>query len=194
MNVKPENIRPTDLIRAEDAAVVSARSKSSIRTWVRLGKLTGYKEDPRKQNSALMVSKSELIAFLAMNKSPEKPKQTGRQPYISASVDKLRTENKDLEMQLRIAQQKIQMLERLMSQTEEMSTTQKKAIDATERRNMELRADNNLLKEEIGHVRARLDQFSFENTIPWWRRIDRISSIADRIKSVRPNFRSHKKG
>ena len=166
----PLDIQPDDLITAEEAAVVSDRSKSSIRTWVRVGKLTGYKADPAKSNSTLMVSKCELLAFLAVNKSPGKLKQAGRQPDISVSIEKIETEKKELEMQLKIAHEKIEMLERLVKQAEQLASTQQYAIDASERRNRELRVDNELLKEEVACTRLRLEQVSFYLSLPWWKK------------------------
>ena len=166
----PLDIQPDDLITAEEAAVVSDRSKSSIRTWVRVGKLTGYKADPTKSNSALMVSKCELIAFLATNKSPDKPKQAGRQPDISVSIEKIEKEKIELEMQLKIAQEKIEMLERFICQSEQLSSIQKDALAASEQRNKDIKLDNDLLKEEVARSRLRLEQVSFYLSLPWWKK------------------------
>jgi hypothetical protein len=62
--------RPTDLITAAEAAEQASRSKSSIRSWVRQKKLTGYRKDPNRSNSLLMISQAELTSFLIGSVSP----------------------------------------------------------------------------------------------------------------------------
>jgi len=67
---RPEELingRPEDLISAVEAADIVGRSKSSIRAWVRDKKLTGYRADPEKSNSTLMVSTLDLIEFCGDN-------------------------------------------------------------------------------------------------------------------------------
>lgn len=170
MNANIKQTQPNDLILAKEAAVMSERSKSSIRTWVRLNKLTGYKQDPNKKNSALMISKSELLAFLATNKSPDKLKQAGRPPDISASLSKLEIDKKEIEAEMKIAQEKIKMLERMLVQADQLSSTQTQAIEAAERRSAELRVDNELLKTDLVRTRLKLEQVTVYLSLPWWKK------------------------
>ena len=172
MNAGPKDIQPEDLVTAKEAALMADRSKASIRTWVRLKKLTGYKQDPYKRNSALMVSKSELLAFLANNKSPDKLKQAGRASDISMSVAKLEEEKKLLELQLKMTQEKIELLVQLLVQAEELADNQKRAIAAENSRNKEYKQENRLLKEELACTRLRLDQMSFYLSLPWWKKLN----------------------
>ena len=86
--------RPTDLITANEAAKQASRSKSSIRAWVRQKKLTGYRKDPDKSNSLLMISQAELTTFLIGSVSPtDTSDNIGRPSKASASVQQLQEEN-----------------------------------------------------------------------------------------------------
>lgn len=62
--------RPEDLITAEEAGRIAGKKKDTIRSWVRNSKLTGYREDPQKKTSALMVSTAELLLFLSTEGKP----------------------------------------------------------------------------------------------------------------------------
>ena len=77
--------KPNDLITVKEASKMSAKSVSSIRSWVRQKKLTGHKKNPKNKNSALMVSESELRTFLALNGKITSP-NIGRSPDFSASI------------------------------------------------------------------------------------------------------------
>ncbi len=55
--------RPSDLMPARTAARLVNRSLSSVRAWVRSGQLVGYRSDPERSNSALCVSKQEVLDF-----------------------------------------------------------------------------------------------------------------------------------
>ena len=52
--------RPEDLISAKEAGTMAGKSLATIRSWVRKGKITGHRKDPKKKNSTLMISQEEL--------------------------------------------------------------------------------------------------------------------------------------
>lgn len=62
--------RPDDLITAEEAGRIAGRKKDTIRSWVRNNMLTGYRENPMRMTSALMVSTSDLLLYLSMTGKP----------------------------------------------------------------------------------------------------------------------------
>ena len=91
--------RPDDLITAQQAAQMSGKSKNTIRAWVRQEKLTGYRQNPKKSNSALMISRAELMVFLATEATPTPTEsRIGRPEAESASIAKLRLENQELQL------------------------------------------------------------------------------------------------
>lgn len=57
--------RPDDLIPVRDAAQLAGRGISTIRTWVRMGKVDGWREDPDDDNSRLLVSRAAIVEVAA---------------------------------------------------------------------------------------------------------------------------------
>lgn len=64
----PVNVRPSDLIPLADAAPLVNRCASSLRAWMRAGRLRKWREDPADTGSRVLVSRAELLA-LAPNAS-----------------------------------------------------------------------------------------------------------------------------
>ena len=83
---KDNDNRPDDLISAKEAGVMSGKSKVTIRSWVRKGKLTRYQLDPDNKKSTLMISKQELLTYLAVNAKPNHPNNSGRPETQSVSL------------------------------------------------------------------------------------------------------------
>ena len=136
-SIKQKN-RPEDLVSAVEAAKLVDRSKSSIRAWVRDKKLTGYRADPEKSNSSLMVSTQELIAFCAQNVAISgKPK--GRTKTPSGSIEKLKEDKQKLEaevnrlsLELKSLQADMAKLNTIMIKTEALSDSKERLISAHE--------------------------------------------------------------
>lgn len=162
--------RPNDLISAPNAALIAERSKSSIRAWVRDGKVSGYRLDPSKKNSALMVSKSELLAFLAQNKKPGKSKQTGRHVDISVSKtrkdDQIQTLIKDLE----VARKEIDMLGQVIGAKDDLSDMLKSQINRLEAHNADLKTELDSVKSEVERLTVKHQQTLVYLSLPWWKR------------------------
>ena len=78
--------RPEDLISAREAGKMAGKKLATIRSWVRKGKITGYRKDPSKKNSTLMISDEELRTYLALNAEPNHPNVKGRPETLSVSL------------------------------------------------------------------------------------------------------------
>ena len=78
--------RPEDLISAQEAGTMACKTLPTIRSWVRKGKITGHRKDPRKKNSTLMISQEELRTYLAVNAEPTHPNVKGRPDTLSVSL------------------------------------------------------------------------------------------------------------
>jgi len=76
--------RPPDLVDVKEAGRLVDRSVSTIRAWVRKGELEGYRQDPRRRNSRLLVSRRSLLALAGLTKEPEPARPGGalREPSI----------------------------------------------------------------------------------------------------------------
>lgn len=170
MNAHAEQIRPDDLVKAAEAAKMADRSKSSIRAWVRDGKLTGYRSDISKPNSPLMVSKTELIAFLSINKAPVRPKQTGRPAAIVASIAKLDQEKQELVREIEVLRKENEMLAILIKKGDQLSESQAQTIRIHESTMSALRADIERMREDKEKLGNQLQQTMVYLTLPWWKR------------------------
>ena len=172
---------PDDLITAKEAANIAERTKTSVRGWVRKSLLTGYKKDPAKSNSALMISKSELLIFLAENnkhiKKGGRPANTDESNEPSSfnpssiSVEKdnrleqMIIQKLELELKLKTAETEIGFLKELLGQKDaifqQMQKMEAELIESRKRveRDLEFqRLETQQAKDKIQHLEARLEQ------------------------------------
>ena len=157
---------PDDLITAQKAAVISGKSLSSVRAWVRQKKLTGYRQDPSKSNSALMVSLSELKVYLAgstFNPIRQTGKKGGRPEQVTASLGKLNDEVQDLKSRLSISESKVETQQSLMKQQEEMIRELKEMREW-------LRTSLDEEKEKNKALQAQVIQVTAYLALPWWKK------------------------
>lgn len=164
----PEDIsvRPDDLITAQKAAKASGKSKSTIRSWVRQNKLTGYRKDPSKSNSALMISLSELQLFLIGTSDKQTPKSdtlTGRPSKPSVSIGHLEAQIQDLKSQLTISENKLDSQSALVKQQEDL-INELKEMKEWLRMNLEREKEkNDALQSQINRMNTYL-------ALPWWKK------------------------
>ena len=160
------NENPEDLITAQKASVISEKSLSTIRSWVRQKKITGYRKDPSKSNSPLMVCLSELQLFL-ISKSDKAPiktdKQTGRRPTASVSLGFLQAENQKIQSKLKISESLIQSQENTIKQQERLIKELKETKDWLLSSLEDQKENNNTLQAQIIQMTAYL-------TLPWWKK------------------------
>lgn len=76
--------RPLDLVDVQEAGRLVDRSVSTIRAWVRKGELEGHRQDPRRRNSRLLVSRRSLLALAGQTKEaePARPGGAPRDPSL----------------------------------------------------------------------------------------------------------------
>jgi len=167
--------RPDDLITATEAATRAAKSKASIRNWVRLGKLTGYRKDPEISNSPLMISQAELRAYLAINGKITRPNTQGRKSDKPASFEALKSEIYNLKKQLAEKELELEHLRELtrmsIAHTERMQASSESHISHLR---AELESQSNSLKlarqknDEAAEKHMQLLRYVAQ---PWWKRM-----------------------
>lgn len=64
-DVQPDN-QPDDLVLQADAAELTGKSISTIRSWLRSGRLCKYRETPGNDHSRVLVSRSELLTVAGL--------------------------------------------------------------------------------------------------------------------------------
>ena len=167
---------PTDLITIADAAQLSDRGKSTVRLWVRKGLVSGHKKNAANKNSPLLVSRSEIMAHLAMNGkiNPPRPKQVEK---ISVSATQWRNE-KDvlLEKINRLENEKI-LMNQLLGQAQENAKIHQmmaaQLISARELAESELQRQikaMSVVEENNIRLSRRIEDLMVYLAMPWWRK------------------------
>lgn len=169
--------KPNDLITVKEASKMSAKSVSSIRSWVRQKKLTGHKKNPKNKNSALMVSESELRTFLALNGKITSP-SIGRSPDFSASIAEKDKEIKELKQKIEDLEIAVKTAVNLAdSKSELIANLQNQVLSANNRLNhseskteqlLEMLASSQQKNNELTDSYQRLTAYY---SLPWWRRL-----------------------
>ena len=77
--------RPDDLIPVPEAAALVARSPSSVRAWLRAGRLVKWREVPADEGSRALVSRAELLALACLLYTSPSPRDRTRSRMPSSA-------------------------------------------------------------------------------------------------------------
>ena len=163
--------RPEDLITAQQAAQMSGKSKNTIRAWVRQEKLTGYRQNPKKSNSALMISKGELMIFLATDATPTpSDSKVGRPELESASVAKLRLENQELQAKVNALEQEKEFLRQMLDHQKELIKELQNGRNLLMEQNKLSRLDLEREIDKTERLQMRVERLTTYFALPFWKR------------------------
>ncbi len=182
--------RPDDLIPTREAAALVDRSQSTIRAWLRAGKLTKHREQPGQPSSRALVSRAELLCFAAGELDPNPPR-AGSAPAAPASsplvVDtpngegaavelaQLRAELAGSRAVLEATRAHVASLEAQLrsvgDRVEAQLQAERRRADLMETRALELRADLQLERERLQAACAERDALRAQQGIGWLRRL-----------------------
>jgi septal ring factor EnvC (AmiA/AmiB activator) len=167
--------RPDDLISAKEAGILAGKKKDTIRSWVRKGKLTGYRLTPNKPTSTLMVSTVELRVFLGTKATVTHPNNTGRPPLPTASLAAKDKEIENLKKELTIEQERRTSTQLRLQDFQTFHNTLKNSL---RQRETELFSVRNQLKCAARSQNELLDKYhksqddyiklSAYLSLPWW--------------------------
>ena len=169
--------RPDDLITIGEAATLADRGKSTIRLWVRKGLISGHKKNPANKNSALMVSKSEVMAHLAVNGkiNPPRPKAIEE---ITVSAQQWQVEKELLLAKISGLETEKKLMTRLLEQAQENADVQKEMaqqlISARQLAESELQRQikaTEILESNNIRLSRRIEDLMVYLSMPWWRRL-----------------------
>ena len=182
--VPASSIRPDDLLPVREAAVMVDRGYSTLRAWVRAGELRGYYENPENPyNSKLMVSRSELFAFMVTN---EKPLAPGRPPkeviadiaqpdrpsdVSSLEISKLKDEIMRLHVEIAILQADIRVSTASREGADTLVEAVRGTVAALEGRISDLLALTEAERARAHAAEAERDALRTAAGMPWWRRL-----------------------
>jgi hypothetical protein len=170
--------RPDDLINVQEAAVMVDRSVSSLRGWVRSNSLAGHREDEDKPNSRLMISRGELLTYVAASQKVATP---GRKAEAQADGEAHRVELLTAELEaerakveasrstLAAVEGQASVLERLISTERERAEEWKLRADEWKDRAEALAAENRELRTQAG--------------LSWWKRMLTTSAHSETAES-----------
>ena len=174
--------QPSDLITANDAAVLCGKSKSTIRNWVRQGILNGYKLDQMKQNSALLISLKELNQVTGMGRLQNKKSTVTieKDSVVPSSVamdeltDKIHDlweKNVQLEAKVDSLQSENAILHDMLKQAERMEEQLIKARELTERELERQVFKLNEVNQRANKLEKKMAQLTLYMSLPWWKRL-----------------------
>ena len=168
--------KPKDLITVKQASLMSGKSVSSVRSWIRQKKISGYKKNPKNKNSALMVSQNELMTFLALN-GKITSSEVGREPDQSASIQaknqeisELRQKIEDLELAVRTAVNLADSKSELIANLEIQVLSSKELLNQSEKRIeqlLEMLANAQQKNSQLSDSYHRVTAYY---SLPFWKR------------------------
>lgn len=177
-----DTARPDDLIPLPEAAALVDRSVSSLRSWVRAGRLVKWREDPDDTGSRVLVSRAELLALAARDLDPTPGRPARRPPTDEAALPgdlaelaKLRAELEGARLVLEatrehLAELRIARGEALVGERQRAEAERSRA-DAERARADALAAELVAAREELSAARAERDALRGLAGLPWWRRL-----------------------
>ena len=182
--------RPEDLISAQEAATMAGKKKDTVRGWVRNGKLTGYRKDPTKKNSTLMISKHELQVYLGTKAQVTHPNNVGRPPIPSVSLVE---KEKDIEKLQKELEEQKSKCEELQNELVQIKTFTERLQIQLESRGKEVLTLSETLKSVMELQAGLTDdnrQLQTDNmrlttyiSLPWWKKIGSTLLLTDKKES-----------
>lgn len=175
-----------ELVPVRDAAELVGRSLSTVRSWVRSGRLEGHREEEGNAKSRLLVHRAALLVVAAeldpkAGREPEPeapspaPKAAAPDPTDGAEVAALRAEVAGLREALHLASTRgddlSAVLRRQDGQRSEALAEARRRAETAEAVSRDLRADLEAARAELVGVRAELDTLRARAGLSWWRRL-----------------------
>jgi hypothetical protein len=179
---------PADLITVKDAATLVDRSVSSVRAWLRAGKLAKHRENDADPNSRVLISRAELMTFAAVGLSaaPPRPPATSEAPSLTpdtpadqeapaVALARAQAELRGALAVLEATRAHVSALEGQVAATEKAANqareearatadAERRRADAAERQVAELR-------DALTAARAELEALKEYADLPWYRRL-----------------------
>ena len=181
---------PADLVPMKEAAALVDRSISTVRSWLRSGRLTKHREDPANAGSRAMVSRAELMAYAAsmLDPTPARP-PAGPRAVPPASGAPMSDDARDLRLDLARARAELDGARAVLQATRaHVATLEAQAgrvdalVDAAraegralsrvaEEHARELRGDLDRMREERDAAHAEATALKSYAGLPWYRRL-----------------------
>lgn len=175
---------PDDLVDLTTACAMVDRSRSTIRNWLRGGKLEKYRADPGNERSKTLVSKAELLqlAGAGLEVDPPRPGASKAPATVPAEVATLQAELAAARAEASSARAEAAALrDALAALTKSMERTQEAGQEAlTEARSRvaDMQFVLQTARDDVDHSRAavvrmqaELDTVRASQRVSWFRRL-----------------------
>lgn len=163
-----DTARPDDLLPLPEAAALVDRSLSSLRAWLRAGRLVKHRERPEDSGSRVLVSRAELLALAAgeLAASPGRPA-----PGVPRSVAPEHTTRAELEATRALLAVTREHLDELRRGHAQALALARDLVEAERARGEGLARELEAARAELQGARAELDALRAASGLPWWRRL-----------------------
>ena len=163
--------KPNDLISIDTATAVSDKSKASIRYYLAKGKIKKYRKDPDKKNSPVLVSRKELLAYLAQSALPKSKSSTGRPKRKVVSRDIIKQERDDALKEIILLKSQLKMKDEMIEMLKQHTNDVKVSKQELDNQIKDLRVDLASERERNEKLDNRIANITLYLSQPWWRRV-----------------------
>jgi hypothetical protein len=162
--------RPKDLVTLDVASILFEKSKSSLRYYLKNGKVTKYKLHPDKKNSPVMVSKEELKTYLAVNGLPKSKSSKGRPKSKVLSREVIKQERDTALNEIIMLKAQIKMKDDLIKMAQQHTDDIKSANLTLDNQLKSLRTDLSYQVERNEKLENKVNQLTYYLSLPWYKR------------------------
>ena len=165
-----DGVKPQDLITVKEASTMAGKSVATIRSWVRKGKITGFKEDVNNHSSPLLISTEELRAYLHTGATLTHPNNTGRPDIPSVSIQEKEREIQTLQNELELLRKEIAFKDERLEDFQSFISTLKALLEQRDNETKALREQLNLSLSRETEKQEEISKLLKWASLPFWKR------------------------
>jgi len=162
--------RPKDLIALDVASVLFDKSKSSLRYYLKNGKVKKYRKDPDKKNSPVLISKAEMKAYLAENGLPKSKSSKGRPKSKVVSREVIKQERDEARNEVIMLTAQLKMKDEIIKMAQQHTNDIKSSNVLLDNQLKDLRVDLSLQVERNEKLENKINQLTYFLSLPWYKR------------------------
>jgi len=167
-NRKTSILADDNCITISEAALITGKSKSTIRNWIKKGLLTKYSRDLSRSNSPVLINKGELAQVLTPIKESF---EFANSPAITlpTGVDK----SSDFLREIESLKREIQTKDDLLFAVRSTLEVQTERLKDKDNHLAEIKLDLKTAKESIDKLQSQINAWEIWAATSWWRRSSR---------------------
>ncbi len=147
----------SDLIPIKEAATLVDRTVPTLKKWIKKDEITGVRENPDNPRSRLMVSRRELMTYMATAGKAANPPRPKASSSAGPSKGVLKAELEGQKALVAALQTQLEMVTAQISAIEEAKRSEQRRADDWKDRAVSLEAELKAMKLSAG--------------TPWWKKL-----------------------